>query len=116
MLEFRELSTEAKIGRVLILVGIILDIVSTFMIFQFGFYGSGIGLTLSGLFGRFAVILGVINLLGLALDIYAFRLSSTGNFYRAGICAVVASLLPPRDVIVLIGGLLCLISEEASRK
>lgn len=114
MLEFKGLSTEAKIGKILILVSIIMDIVivisiSTFspihrmmMVVPFFF---------SGLF----LIIGAVSLLGLIVGIYALKATKEKEFHRAGGLAIISCLLPPLDIIMLIGGILCLISKEGKK-
>ena len=37
------------------------------------------------------------------------------NFHKAGIFAIVSSFLPPLDIIMIIGGILCLVSKESKK-
>lgn len=117
MLDVEGLSTEAKIGKILILVSIILGIV--------GVFGMLVGFTSVALFplrymrgfpifaGFFIVIAAVIKILGLIVGFIALSSTNLKNFNKAGIYAIISSLLPPLDLIMLIGGILCLISKEA---
>jgi hypothetical protein len=117
MLELQGLSTEAKIGKILILVSLILGIVGVLGILA-GFgsvalfpirYARGFPLFA----GFFIVITAVIKILGLIIGFIALSSTNLKNFNKAGIYAIISSLLPPLDLIMLIGGILCLISKEA---
>ncbi|MDY1591663.1 MAG: hypothetical protein RBS85_05830 [Methanofastidiosum sp.] len=117
MLDIEGLSTEAKIGKILILVSLILGIVGVLGLlagFSFGVlspwrYMRGFSL-FAGLFMVFAT---VIKILGLIVGFIALSSTNLKNFNKAGIYAIISSLLPPLDIIMLIGGILCLISKEA---
>ncbi|MCC7573569.1 MAG: hypothetical protein KO464_09345 [Candidatus Methanofastidiosum sp.] len=117
MLDLEGLSTEAKIGKILILVSLILGIVGVFgMLVGFSFgalfpirYMRGFPF-LAGFFLVFAV---VIKILGLVIGFMALSSANLKNFNKAGMYAIISSLLPPLDIIMLIGGILCLISKEA---
>ncbi|KYC45826.1 MAG: hypothetical protein APG12_00806 [Candidatus Methanofastidiosum methylothiophilum] len=116
MLDVEGLSTEAKIGKILILVSLILGIV--------GVLGMLVGFTSVALFplrymrfpifaGFFFVIAAVVKILGLIIGFMALSSTTLKNFNKAGMYAIISSLLPPLDLIMLIGGILCLISKEA---
>jgi hypothetical protein len=122
MVRFDGLSTAAKAGKILILVAIVLSVI--------GMIASGLFSLLIIFFGLDWVripfipqlgiaIIGVtlaIKIVGIVLAILAFRDTERGNFYRAGILAIIASFVPPLDVIMIIGGILCLVSDEAIRR
>jgi ABC-type multidrug transport system permease subunit len=114
MLEFEGLSTGAKIGKILILIGIVLGIVSAIIIFTISSFGFVFG-QFSKLFGVFTVLLGLTKTVGVTVGIYAYKSASNKEFHNAGILAIVSSLLPPLDLIMLIGGILCLVSKEAGK-
>lgn len=117
MLDVEGLSTEAKIGKILILVSLILGIV--------GILGLLVGFSFGALFpmrymrgfplfaGIFMIFVAVIKILGLIVGFIALSSTNTKNFNKAGMYAIISSLLPPLDLIMLIGGILCLISKEA---
>ena len=117
MLDIEGLSTEAKIGKILILISLILGIV--------GILGILAGFTSVALFplrymrdfplfaGFLIVITAVIKILGLAIGFMALSSTKLKNFNKAGIYAIISSFLPPIDLMMLIGGILCLISKEA---
>jgi hypothetical protein len=117
MLNVEGLSTEAKIGKILILVSLILGIV--------GVLGVLVGFSSVALFpirymrgfslftGFILVFVAVIKILGLIIGFMALSSTNTKNFNKAGMYAIISSLLPPLELIMLIGGILCLISKEA---
>lgn len=121
----RELSTEAKIGKILILIGIIFQIVGIAAVFTVGSgmmgywgmmnYGYGMmnwnGMSFGGLF----YLVGLIQIAGLIAGIYAYKAAERNDYHNAGILAVVSSLLPPLQLIILVGGILCLASREAKK-
>ncbi|MDI6811368.1 MAG: hypothetical protein QMD80_06830 [archaeon] len=59
------------------------------------------------------MILGLVKIVGVIVGIFAFKSTAKNEFHNAGILAIVSSLLPPLDLIMLIGGVLCLVSKEA---
>ena len=105
-----ELSTEAEVGKVLILIGIIFSIISTIVIFTIGLWS-----LIFPIFGILALIAGIIGIVGIFYGIVAYRICSKGNFNKAGIYGIISSLLPPLDLIMLLGAILCLISKEAKK-
>ncbi|NMC76941.1 MAG: hypothetical protein GYA60_06570 [Candidatus Methanofastidiosa archaeon] len=117
MLELHGLSTEAKIGKILILVSLILGIVGLLgiilgfsyrILYPFSFM-RGIPL-----FAGFLLILTtIVKVVGLLMGYMALAATNNKNFSKAGVYAIISSLLPPFDLIMLIGGIICLISREA---
>jgi len=66
------------------------------------------------LFAVFLLIFSaVIKILGLIVGYMSLASTELKNYNRAGILAIISSLLPPLDLIMLIGGILCIISKEA---
>jgi uncharacterized integral membrane protein len=121
MLNIEGISTEAKVGKILILVAIVIGllIVIVLSIIAAFIYSAG---SIAGLGANVTIpLLIIIPLLGLkvvGLVIGFFALSSTEkkDFNRAGILAVISSVLPPLDLIMLIGGIFCLVSKEANQE
>lgn len=117
MLDIEGLSIEAKIGKILILVSLILGIVGVLGLltgFSFGIlspirYMRGFPLFA----GLFMVFVAIIKILGLIIGFMALSSTNLKKFNKAGMYAIISSLLPPLDIIMLIGGILCLISKEA---
>jgi hypothetical protein len=119
MLNMEGLSAEAKIGKILILVAVILSIL---MIIILGFIAgvvwsvgqlTGFGIMMS-LPQWIIIALLSLKLAGTAMGIVALYYAGRDDFSRAGIFAVVSCVLPPVDLIMLIGGIFCLISREAN--
>lgn len=119
MLNMEGLSAEAKIGKILILVAVILGIL---VIIFLGFIAAivwsvgevtGFGIMMS-LPQWILVALIALKLAGTATGILALYYAGKDDFSRAGIFAVISCVLPPLDLIMLIGGIFCLISREAN--
>lgn len=121
----RELSTEAKIGKILILIGIIIQVISIAAVFTIGSgmmgysgimnYGYGM-MNWGGMsFGGFFYLVGLIEIVGLIAGIYAYKAAERNDYHNAGILAIVSSVLPPLQLIMLVGGILCLVSREAKK-
>jgi len=121
---------EAKAGKVLIFIGVILSVISFPILF---FIGASLVLvsfgTLSGFqqfliagldsytMGLIFIMLGIISIIGLILKIMAYRQASQKeNFHNAGVYGIVASFVPPLEIVTLIGGILCWVSKEAGRR
>jgi hypothetical protein len=105
-----ELSNEANIGKILILVGIVLHTLSLILILFMSFFGIFIQFL-----GWSLTIYGLVGIVGLVYGIFAYTQCSKGNFHKAGIFGIISSVLPPLDVIMLIGAVLCLISKEGKK-
>lgn len=112
----RELSTEAKIGKILILIGIIIQAIGIAAVLAIGSgmmdYGYGM---MGSVFGGMFYALGLVQIVGLIVGVYAYKSAEKGDFHNAGILAIVASLLPPLQLLMLVGGILCLVSREAKK-
>jgi ABC-type dipeptide/oligopeptide/nickel transport system permease subunit len=55
-----------------------------------------------------------LKCIGVILGIIALYYSGKNELTMAGILATISSVLPPIDLIMLIGGIFCLISKEAN--
>lgn len=118
----RELSTEAKIGKILILIGIIIQAVGIAAVFaissgMMGYWGmmSWAGGMMGNYFGGMFYALGLVQIVGLIVGVYAYKSAEKGDFHNAGILAIVSSVIPPLQLVILVGGILCLISMEAKK-
>lgn len=119
MLNMEGLSAEAKIGKILVLVGVIIGILAIVLLGAIavltwtagGVSGLGIALTMP----RW-IIVAVLGLktAGLIFGLLALVSAGRNDFSKAGIFAVISSILPPLDLVMLIGGIFCLISREAN--
>ncbi len=66
-------------------------------------------------FGGLFLILGLVQVAGLIVGIYAYKAAQENDFHRAGTLGIVSSVLPPLQLIILAGGILCLLSREAKK-
>jgi uncharacterized integral membrane protein len=119
MLNIEGLSSEAKIGKILILVAIVIGLIIVIVLSAIAAIIYSVG-SVSGLGASMTIpLLIIVPILGLkvvGLIIGFFSLASTEkkDFNRAGILAIISSVLPPLDLILLIGGIFCLVSKEAN--
>lgn len=119
MLNIEGMSAEAKIGKILILVSVVLGILAviilgaaTVLIRPAGGL-SGLGVMMVIPFWILVSIL-ALKCIGVILGIIALYYSGKNELTMAGILATISSVLPPIDLIMLIGGIFCLISKEAN--
>ena len=116
----RKLSTEANIGKVLVIIAVIIGIITTVITIFMGVFGMGFGMHMFS-FGipRFLssmmLVLGTVKIAGIVLGVYSYKSIEKKDVHQAGIYALVASFLPPLDIIMLIGAILLLISKEAKK-
>jgi len=127
-----ELSPEAKVGKILTLIGFILDVVGVvagilFFIFFFVFgtffvlptsptYPSSFPFAFPlGFLGIIFLIAGTVGIIGAVFGILAYQSAARGDFHTAGIYGIVSGLLPP-SLLMLIGGILCLVSKESEQQ
>jgi hypothetical protein len=119
MLNMEGLSAEAKIGKILVLVGVIISILAVIILSIL----AGIIWTAGDIYG-FGVFMSIprwiitallgLKAAGLVAGILALYFAVRNDFSKAGIFGVISSILPPLDLIMLIGGIFCLISREAN--
>lgn len=117
-----QLSTEGTIGKILILIGIVVQAIGIAAIFAIGpgmmgfGYNYGMANWMGGMmgsyFGGLFYALGLVQIIGLIIGVYAFKSAQENDFNRAGILAIVSSVIPPLQLIMLAGGILCLFSKE----
>jgi hypothetical protein len=119
-LNFKGLSTEATIGKILILVAFILKIVGVIVLLWLTPAGSNFNINF-GIVPFAWVWTGALTawaLLGIAGIILLWK--SRGKFkakdYQgASVFALIAAFLPPIDVFALIGAILILVSPEVKK-
>jgi hypothetical protein len=119
MLNIEGMSSEAKIGKILILISVVLGILAVIILGAAtviirpsgGLNGLGIMMVIP--FWILVSIL-VLKIIGVTLGIIALYYSGKNQLSTAGILATISSVLPPIDLIMLIGGIFCLISKEAN--
>lgn len=114
MLSMEGISTEAKIGKVLIIIAVILGVIGMIVLAVFGSFGLA-AIIPAWLVGGI-IILAIARVAGLVIGLTAFMSADDGDYSRAGILGIVASVIPPVDLIMLAGGIVCLISPEAKKQ
>lgn len=117
-----EISGEAKVGKILMLIGLIMGIFGAIVCIILGavilaFSTSElVEQTGLSLFGGFYLVWGILMAIGAVLTIIAYKKASENNFHKAGILALIGSLIPPLNLFGLIGAILCMLSKEAKEK
>lgn len=119
MLNIEGLSSEAKVAKILILVSLVIGILVLLLLAVVGLavYTAGVFSTLgiSLTIPLFIVAaLAAVRIAGLAMGFLALFSTEKKDFSHAGIYAIIASVLPPLDIIMLIGGIFSLVSREAN--
>lgn len=123
-LNFEGLSTEAKIGKILVLIAFILKIIGILGALVAVSMGTSMMMFFPMDFGPMwgamwmGIVAGtiVLGLIGLFLMWKAFDKMAAKDFHGAAIYALIAAFLPPLDIIVLIGAILLFISPEAKTR
>lgn len=121
MLNLEGISAEAKIGKILILVSLILGILMLLFLGVLGgimytagsFFALNISLTIPLLI---LVPLFLVKIIGLIMGFFALQAAEYRNFSRAGIFAIISCVIPPLDLVMLIGGIFFLVSREANEQ
>lgn len=120
-LEFKGLSTEATIGKVLILVGLLLKIVGAIVIFGGLVPISNVSMTLG--MAPFTWVLagaltafGLLAIAGIVVLLKGMGKFKSNDYQGAAIFALAAAFLPPIGAPELIGAVLLLISPELKKK
>ncbi|MCD6590451.1 MAG: hypothetical protein J7K72_00590 [Candidatus Aenigmarchaeota archaeon] len=120
LVDFEGLSTEAKIGKIVVLVAFVLKIIGilfSITAFSLGPYAMmfapiGLGAFWTGIVAGLVVL----SLIGLFLIWKTFEKMASKDFHGAAIYALIAAFLPPIDIIVLIGSIILFVSPEAKKK
>jgi hypothetical protein len=113
------MSSEAKIGKILILVSVLLSILAGIIL-----GGATILIRSSGGLSGFGVIMVIpfwilflilaLKIIGVTLGIFALYYSGKNELTTAGILTTRSSVFCTVDLIMRIGGIFCLISKEAN--
>lgn len=118
----KQLSAEANIGKILILIGIIIQAIGVAAVLaigsgMMGYWGmmSWAGGMMGSYFGGMFYALGLVQIIGLIVGVYAYKAAERNDFHNAGVLAIVSSVIPPLQLIMLVGGILCLASREGKK-
>lgn len=100
---------EVKIARILIAVSVVFGffVVAALLAVGLGGFAERTGASRMGL-----LLLAMVKAAGLGFGLAAYRTITRGDPRRAGRYALVASVLPPFDLIALFAGLLALFSHR----
>jgi hypothetical protein len=110
-----------KAGRILILVGAILAAVTAVLAIGFAvgfaliFDEAAAEAAPFGVGGVFALIyggIGIMSAIGAVFGFLSFRAANAGQVHAAWIRGLIASLVPPVQVVALVGAILMLMSPE----
>jgi hypothetical protein len=99
---------EMKIARVLITISVILGLFVVVTFLAIGISGLAGKTGIPGTFPAGALLLAAVKTAGTGFGLAAYRTITRGDLRRAGRYALIASLLPPLDLIALFAGLLAL--------
>ena len=113
ILELKGLSSEAKIGKIVLIVSLILSILGVIIIILAGRLVAKVLQGLPGLFVAGLYILALVKIAGIILGFFSLHSTTTAHWRRAGIIALVSCILPPLDLLMLVSGLFFLFSPEA---
>lgn len=112
------LSSEARIGRILLLLGGLVALFMGLMMLVMMAMPMWVtrSLTLQPALIMFAMVgfMGLLGIAGFAVALVGYNVAPR-DVQRAGILGVVATVLPPTNLIVLAGGILLLLSPEGKR-
>jgi hypothetical protein len=106
------LSTEAKIGKILMLAGIVLGLAALLYLLSAGTLPFSTRFFPEHILRAGVLVIAVAKAAGLVCGVLALVMAERERFQWAGILAVIGSLLPPLDLVLLLGGLFCLASRE----
>ena len=112
------LSSEASVGRIFLLVGFIMGIISSAVMLIVG-GGMSAFLATSGetapamIIGVIYLVLGIILLVGTIITIFAYKAASNREFHQAGVLGIIGAIVGGLNIFSLVGAILCLVSKEA---
>ncbi len=107
------MSTEVKAGKVVFGVGIVIGWALVLLLVSTGAASTSSRLIPIHLVAEYLYILLALKITGLLLAIFSVYLAEKKRIQRAGFIGLVASLLPPVDILFLLGSLLFFVSPEA---
>jgi len=113
ILELKGLSSEAKIGKIILIVSLILSIVGVIVIILAGALVAKMLQGFPGIFVAGLYVLALVKIAGIILGFFSLHSTTTDRWQRAGILALVSCILPPLDLLMLVSGLFFLFSPEA---
>jgi hypothetical protein len=116
ILELKGVSSEAKIGKIILIVSLILSIVAVILVILAGAMVAKVLQGVPGLFVQGLYILAIVKIGGIILGVISLHSTTVNRWRRAGIIALFSSILPPLDLLMLVSGLFFLFSPEAKSR
>jgi TRAP-type mannitol/chloroaromatic compound transport system permease large subunit len=113
ILELKGLSSEAKIGKIILIVSLVLSIVAVILVILAGAMVAKVLQGVPGLFVQGLYILALVKVAGIILGVISLYSTTVNHWKSAGILALVSSIIPPLDLLMLVSGLFFLLSPEA---
>ncbi len=114
ILELKGLSSEAKIGKIVLLVSLVLSIIGVILIIFAGTVVAKMLLGLPGLFVEGLYILALVKSIGIVLGFVSMYSTTVDHWRRAGVLALVSCVLPPLALLRLVSGLFFLFVRRKS--
>lgn len=111
----------AKAGRILLLVGAIMGAIGAFFLILAGILLVVVGRNLVGdgdaafpgtVVGAIYLVMGVVIAVGTVFGFLAYARAQRGDWHGAWVFGLVAALVPPLQVLPLLGAIFCLVSPE----
>jgi hypothetical protein len=121
-LDFKGLSSEATVGKVLVLLALLLKVLGILTTLVFINFGSAYMMAFmpmemfGAMWTTFMLVTVVLSIIGIFLLWKTFDKMAAKDFHGAGIYALIATVFAPIDVISLIAGVVLLVSPEAKGK
>jgi hypothetical protein len=121
-LDFKGLSSEATVGKVLTLLALILKVLGILTMLVFLSFGSAYVMAFmpveifGAMWTTYMLAMVVLNVIGIFLLWKAFDKMAAKDFHTAGTYTLITTVFAPIDIISLIAGIVLLVSPEAKGK
>ncbi|MFA7153429.1 MAG: hypothetical protein WC072_06525, partial [Methanoregulaceae archaeon] len=109
------LSTEARIGEILLAIGIVLSFIALVHLILYGALPFTTRFFPTHLIAGYLHAVALVKCAGILTAITGLFSARRRRFQKAGILAVIATLLPPLDIVFFLAGLLLLASPEGRK-
>lgn len=109
------LSTEARIGEILLAIGIVLSLIALAYLILYGALPFSTRFFPAHLIAGHLHAVALVKCAGILTAITGLFSARHRRFQKAGILVVIATLLPPIDIVFFLAGLLLLVSPETRK-
>jgi hypothetical protein len=110
--EVKTSSGKITASKVLIIIHIVLSIICSAAILFLGYFMLSVFYFIPTFVGAIMLIIGIAQIIGIILGIYAYTLISKKEFKKAGTLSIISGLLPPIGVLAWIAGIFLLIEKK----